>query len=121
MPPINEAVRNLLCSKKTAQGDVMLDPESARILESAQVAILAAYKSHFENAFELLTRLFTIGQTETGEQTVRFADAFAKNSGSARIVLEDIIREARSVIASHYIEVETIYIDTVKELSKPRA
>ena len=121
MPPINEAVRNLLCSKKTAQGDVMLDPESAQILESAQLAILAAYKSHFENAFELLTRLFTIGKTETGEQTVRFADAFAKNPGSARVVLEDIIREARSVIASHYIEVETIYSDTVKELSKPRA
>jgi hypothetical protein len=52
---------------------------------------------------------------------VRFADAFAKNPGSARVVLEDIIREARSVIASHYIEVETIYSDTVKELSKPRA
>lgn len=120
MPPINEAVRNLLCSKKTAQGDVMLDPESAQILESAQIAILSAYKTHFENAFGLLNRLFTIGKTETGEQTVRFAEAFAKNPGSARQVLEEIIREARSVIASHYIEVETIYTDTVKELSKPR-
>jgi hypothetical protein len=120
MPPISEPLKALLCGKRTAQGDVMLDPVSSQILESAQSAILAAYKAHFENAYALLNRLFTIGKTETGEQTVRFADTFAKNPGSARVVLEEIIREARGVIAAHYIDVEHIYADTIKELIKPR-
>jgi len=120
MPGISEPLKALLCGKRTAQGDVMLDPVNAQILESAQSAILAAYKAHFENAYALLNRLFTIGKTNTGEQTVRFADTFAKNSGSARVVLEEIIREARGVIAAHYVSVERIYADTIKELLKPR-
>jgi hypothetical protein len=121
MPPINEAVKNLLCGKRTAQGDILLNPLSAQVLESAQTAVLASYTRHFDNAYQILGRLFTLGKTEVGEPMVKFSDEFTKNPGSARVVLETIIREARSVIASHYIEVETIYADAMKELVKSRA
>jgi hypothetical protein len=121
LPNINDAIKNTLCSKRTAQGDIMIpDPRVAAILESGQLAILNSYKSHFENAYAILNELFTTVKTETGETKVRFADKFVANTGSARTVLEEIIRRARSMIAAHYVDVEEIYSKILNELAKPR-
>jgi hypothetical protein len=121
LPNINDAIKNTLCSKRTAQGDILIaDPRVAAILESGQLAILNSYKTHFENAYAILNELFTTVKTETGETKVRFADKFAANTGSARTVLEEIIRRARSMIAGHYVDVEEIYSKVLNELAKPR-
>ena len=121
LPNINDAIKNTLCSKRTAQGDILIaDPRVAAILESGQLAILNSYKTHFENAYAILNELFTTVKMETGETKVRFADKFVANTGSARTVLEEIIRRARSMIAGHYVDVEEIYSKVLNDLAKPR-
>lgn len=121
IPPVNEAVRNVLCSKRTAQGDVLVDQFAAAVLESAQMAILESYKRHFEVAFTILNELFKVDSRPSEEPRVMFADIFVKNPGSARNVLEDIIKRARGSIANHYIEVETIYSQAIQQLTAPRS
>lgn len=120
IPPINEAVKNTLCAKRTAQGEILLDQYGSSILESAQMAILESYKRHFETSFAILNELFKVESRPSEEPKVMFAEQFVRNPGSARGVLEEIIKKARGSIANHYIEVETIYSQAIQQLTKPR-
>jgi hypothetical protein len=116
-PPVNEAIRNLFCAKRTAQGEVLLDPKFAPILLAAQTEIFELYKAHFDKAHELLTRIFlTSVRNSQGETKVTFSDTFTKSSKGARAELEDLIRETRGVIAAHYVAVETRYYGAIQEL-----
>ena len=115
-PPMNEAIRNIICSKRTAQGDVLIDAKLAPILAKAQKEILDEYKVHFENAYNLLIKIFVTQKNASGETTVKFSDAIINSPKGARAELEDTIRVARGVIANHYMGVETIYYEAIKEV-----
>jgi hypothetical protein len=120
MPPLNEVFRDKICNKKTAQGDVMLEAAFAPILEKAQKDIQALYKSHFDAAFAILMQLFIVTKSPLGESLIGFSDSFTKSEKGARQALEDLIREARGVIAAHYIAVDTIYYTAIQDVLKAK-
>ena len=116
-PPLNEAIRNKICAKRTAQGDVLIsDPRITAVLEKAQKAILDEYKVHFENAYSFITKVFVTQKNASGEVTIKFSDAIVNTSRGARSELEDIIRVVRGTIANHYVTIETIYYEAIKDV-----
>jgi len=117
MPALKEGVKNLFCTKRSAQGDVLLDPKYSDILEKAQAAITKQYALQFDACFNILAQIFTTNSNGIGgELKVQFAPAFLNKTTSARVTLEELIVSARQTIALHYIEVERIYFQTLQEL-----
>ena len=116
IPAPTKEVTDFFCNKKTSQGDVFLNDKLTKILELSQKNTLAAYKRHFDLAYDILNNLFVVTKLSTGENTIKFSDAFTKNSLGARATLEEQITNARGIIAEHYINIETTYYKAIADM-----
>jgi len=118
IPGLPDKVVATLCSKSTTQGDVILEEKYTRILEGAQAEILEKYKAHFAVVLNYFKSIFVPGKDAKGTIMVNLSELFTKDSGEgARAELENIITSARGQIAQHYIEVETIYLKAISDIT----
>jgi len=117
VPAVKEGIKNLFCTKRSAQGDVLLDPKYSNILEKAQAAITKQYALQFDACFNILAQIFTTTNNGVGgELKIQFAPIFANKGTSARATLEELIVVARQTVALHYTEVERIYFQALQDL-----
>jgi len=114
--PVNQALRNGFCGKRTAQGDVLVDAKFAAILQKAQTAILEEYREHFEQAYALIGKIFVTVKNPSGQSIIKFSDEFSKSSKGARAQLEEAVTLARGLIAHHYVTIEQIYATAMKDI-----
>lgn len=116
MPPLPDKFMSDFCSKRNAQGEFVLESQYVAILEKAQAEIIALYNSHLDTCFSILNQIFDQVKNSRGETTIKFTQAFSTNTNGARAALEAIIERARGQIASHYIQVETIYHKAINDM-----
>jgi len=117
-PAVGDFVEKTFCVKRTAQGDAVVEQKYAEIMSKAQDDLIRMYKEHLEECHKLLKSLFVMEKVGS-ENVIKFANNFINAKAGARNELEDnIIPTAITLIANHYIEIETKYFDTLTELSK---
>jgi hypothetical protein len=116
MPPLPDKFMSDFCSKRNAQGEFVLESQYVTILEKAQAEIIALYNTHLDTCFSILNEIFDQVKNSRGETTIKFTQAFSTNTSGARAALEAIIERARGQIASHYIQVETIYHKAINDM-----
>lgn len=115
LPPVNSSINTLLCTWSTAQGEVMMKPAVANVFQKARDSIVGLQKAYFENAFSILKRVFTTSTNSSGQTVVNFSDEIEKSGKGARATLEEIISQARGLIAGHYLKIEEIYLAAIAE------
>jgi hypothetical protein len=115
LPPVNSSINTLLCTWSTAQGEVMMKPAVANVFQKARDTIVTLQKAYFENAFGILKRVFTTSTNPSGQTVVNFSDEIEKSGKGARATLEEIIGQARSLIAGHYLMIEEVYLAAIAE------
>jgi len=114
---LDPSILSSFCGKRSAQGDVIVDPRAAAILQKAQAIILDDYKEYFENAYNLISEVFILSQNTSGKTIVKFSDTFTKSTMGARAQLELTITKGRNLIAEHYLHVEETYSGALKEIA----
>jgi hypothetical protein len=117
-PTVNDTIKNLFCIHKTAQGDTLVSQELANVLKEANNYIQNEYNRHFESMFDLVLKIFNILQTKDGKGKLQMSDAFTLSKSGARSVLEGFIADARTKIATHYINVETAYYSAISKVTR---
>lgn len=119
VPADSTALRSRICANTSAQGESQItNMEIATILSQAQNEIIEKYKAHVDAAYTMLKSLFEIGIIN-GETVIKFTDDFTASAKGVRARLEEeIIPNARTLIANHYIEVEEIYYNALSAISK---
>uniref|UniRef100_A0A6C0KVE2 Uncharacterized protein n=1 Tax=viral metagenome TaxID=1070528 RepID=A0A6C0KVE2_9ZZZZ len=115
LPPVNSSINTLLCTWSTAQGEVMMKPAVAIVFQKARDSIVNLQKAYFENAFGILKRVFTTSTNPSGQTVVNFSDEIEKSGKGARATLEEVISQARGLIAAHYLKIEEIYLAAIAE------
>ena len=98
-------------------------PGDMAILRKAHHDIRMAYEAYIDKLIPFtMSVVRVIRETKNGTQTFSFRldSAFLTTEGTSLTYLENKIAEARMLIGSHLLSVETIYADTIKalELSK---
>lgn len=119
VPADSTALRSRICANTSAQGESQItNMEIASILSQAQNEIIEKYKVHVDAAYAMLKSIFEIG-TINGETVIKFTDDFTASAKGVRARLEEeVIPNARTLIANHYIEVEEIYYTALSAISK---
>lgn len=116
IPKFDDKIIGRICSRSSPQGEVILEDKYNEILTSAQAELIKEHNSHFNVVYEFFKRIFISGKDIKGELVVSLNTIFTNDSQGARTALENIIREARGILAQHYIAVETLYYTTVYKL-----
>ena len=84
-------------------------------VQTALTKLQAAYSEHVAKMWDILNSLILVIQDpDTKKDLVRLNPAVL--AGSTKKYIEDVSRNAMKLIAIHYVEVEKIYVDTVKVL-----
>lgn len=115
VPPINSSINTLLCTWSTAQGEVMMKPGVALVFQKARDTIVGLQKAYFESAFSILQRVFATSKNSSGQTVVNFSNEIQKSGKGARATLEEIISQARGLIAGHYLKIEETYLKAIQE------
>ena len=116
VPKFDDKIIGRICSRSSPQGEVILEDKYNEILTAAQAELIKEHNAHFNTVYEFFKRIFVSGKDLKGELVMSLNTIFTKDSKGARIELENIIREARGILAQHYIAVETLYYTTVYKL-----
>ena len=87
-----------------------------QLLTEAQKELIDEHNKHFGVVYEYFKRIFVSGKDSKGELTVTLNKVFTKDSQGARAELENIIKDARGIIAQHYIAVEELYFSTINKI-----
>lgn len=119
VPADSTALRSRICANTSAQGESQItNMEIATILSQAQNEIIEKYKVHVDAAYTMLKTIFEIGIIN-GETVIKFTDNFTASPKGVRARLEEeVIPNARTLIANHYIEVEEVYYTALSAISK---
>jgi len=117
VPAISDSLKGIFCARKTAQGDVAIEANQARILEKAQRDILQLYEKHFATCHEVLKHMFDVVPQPNGELKISFSDTLMNSAKGARTVLEEnFIEFIADSIATHYLDVERTYYKAIQDL-----
>ena len=116
IPKLPEKIITTICSKSSPQGEVIMEDKYNQLLTEAQKELIAEHNRHFGVVYEYFKRIFVSGKDMKGELTVTLNTVFTKDSQGARAELEKIIKDARGIIAQHYIAVEELYFGTINKI-----
>ena len=117
VPPLGDFLQKNICIKRTAQGESLIEEKYAIVFEKAQTKIIENYKEHLDTCFAMLNSLFSTEKVGS-ETKIRFSDSFINAKNGARNELEEnIIPDASTIIANHYLDIEKIYYEALVEIS----
>lgn len=116
VPKLPEKIITSICAKGSPQGEVVMENKYNQLLTEAQAELIKEHNRHFAVVYEYFKRIFVSGKDMKGELTVTLNKVFTKDSQGARAELENIIKDARGIIAQHYIEVEEMYFSTISKI-----
>lgn len=116
VPKLPEKIITSICAKGSPQGEVVMENKYNELLTEAQAELIKEHNRHFAVVYEHFKRIFVSGKDMKGELTVTLNMVFTKDSQGARAELENIIKDARGIIAQHYIEVEEMYFSTISKI-----
>ena len=93
--------------------------EDIEILTNAHESIRELYNKHIEGCKNILSKALSLKTREYGTPPIiQLEETFFKDERGARAALEDIIREARQLISSHYLNVESVYRRALQNLGR---
>jgi len=116
IPTLPEKIISTVCAKSSPQGEVIMENRYNQLLTETQTELIREHDRHFAVVYEYFKRIFVSGKDSKGELTVTLNKVFTKDSQGARTELENIIRDARGIIAQHYIAVEELYFGTINKI-----
>ena len=93
----------------------MMKPGVALVFQKARDTIVGLQKAYFESAFSILQRVFATSKNSSGQTVVNFSNEIQKSGKGARATLEEIISQARGLIAGHYLKIEETYLKAIQE------
>jgi len=93
--------------------------EDIAVLTTAHSQLRVLYTAHMEAIVKIVRSVIKIVTDPKDPQNVmlRLNEAFAKDPRGAVQVLEEIIRSARLQIATHFLEVEKVYVNTLSSIN----
>ncbi len=99
--------------RKTSQA------EDIEILTKAHEAMRELQNQHIETIKNLLRKVLSLKTREIGQPPIiQLEETFFKHENGARAALEEIIREARNLISTHYLNIETLYRRALQDLGR---
>ncbi len=99
--------------RKTSQA------EDIEILTKAHEGLRELQNKHIQECVNLMRKVLSLKMREIGQPPIiQLEETFFKNEQGARVVLETIIKEARNLISTHYLNVEIIYRRALQDLGR---
>ncbi len=109
---------------RTVPKEATILAEHKKLLQSSYISLQKAYEVHLLRVFDFLKTIFIMDKdfidtiqyfTATSEKPVfRLHPFFTEHPRGSMIALEQKITECRTLLATHYFEVESIYFNTLK-------
>ena len=99
--------------RKTSQA------EDIEILTKAHEAMRELQNKHIETCVNLMRKVLSLKTREIGQPPViQLEETFFKHEQGARAALEEIVREARTLISTHYLNIEIVYRRALQDLGR---
>ncbi len=93
--------------------------EDIEILTKAHEALRELQNKHIEACVNLMRKVLSLKTREIGQPPViQLEETFFKHEQGARAALEELIREARALISTHYLNIEIIYRRALQDLGR---
>jgi hypothetical protein len=93
-------------------------PQQRTILTNAHRTLRDLYDNHLENIVKFIRKVLTLKEVGYGKPVaIRINPVFFTDTRGAAAVLEILIREARTMLSAHYLQVETVYKKAVADIA----
>lgn len=116
--PLPPEIRQTICKTQDKGGRSLREAKRLNILMSAHQTLHILFENHIKSSIELLSKIMSLEPVEgyLSKPKVKLAPIFLSDPLGSTHALEMFIKEARFLISAHYLQVETVYQDALKEL-----
>jgi hypothetical protein len=93
-------------------------PQQKNILTSAHRELRNMYDAHLGNVIRFIRKILTLKEVGFGKPvSIRINPVFVTNPTGADVALERLMREARTLLSNHYLQVELTYKKAITDIA----
>ena len=117
--PNPKELEETVCQTQDSGSRPIREEQKKRLLMEAHKLLHEKYEQHIKSCTDLLLQIMTLETTEgyLAKPKIHLSPTFLKEPGGSFFVLEKFIQAGRTMLATHYLEVETIYQDTLSKMT----
>lgn len=118
--PASDEIRKSVCVTAEKGGWSIREPKKKEILMDAHVRLHVLFENHIKSCLDILLKIMSLEVSEgyLSKPKIQLDSIFTKDKQGSLHALEEFIKEARQMLAKHYLEVETIYQNALNEISR---
>ena len=107
-----------ICLKYVKGSRPITDPREIEILTQAHKNLHSLYENHITACVNVLSKVVSLDQEHGySKPTINLEQIFVNNKDGAQTALDSVIKEARQLISTHFLQVESVYLNALNEIS----